>query len=385
MHFKVDRDMLNDSVSFVAKLLPQRSSQPILNRIRVQASEGTLTVSSFDYEVSAKATIEAEVFEPFDALIMGRMLGEITALLPQADVEFTKNEEDSFVSLVCGQASFTLGTSNVDEYPELPQFEHVSGSVSAKDFSEIVGQISVSAAKEDVLKELTGVLFEIENNSLTLTATDRYRAGVRTIEWQNSSVTVPMKALVPVKIVSEAGKTFSSADDVKISIVKEDEREMISFSAGNKQITSQLLAGDYPPMRDYYPTELDNYAVVNANELIDSIKRVSVVLEHQPALLFSFTGGSLKIEAVNEETAKASETIDCHLNGEGIEVPLRPTLFLDGLRACHSDFVRICFTRNEDTGAPGRVLVMGQTSREVESDGGFKYLIMPNLLNRKAS
>src|SRR5438105_1943031 len=77
MKFRVEHDALADAVAWVARALPSRPVVPVLAGLRLEAGEG-LTLSCFDYELSATAQVVADVAEPGTALVPGRLLAEIT-------------------------------------------------------------------------------------------------------------------------------------------------------------------------------------------------------------------------------------------------------------------------------------------------------------------
>lgn len=380
MRFTVNRDVFSDAVSFAVKLLPQRPTQPLLSGALLEAEDGALTISSFDYEVSSRTSITAEVADAGRALVSGRLLGEIAQRLPHSDVEISLAE--SRVQVRCGSANFSLPAMPVEEYPQVPQVDSVTGAVPADAFAEAVGQVATAASKDDVTPVITGVQFEVSDNSLTLTATDRYRVATRGIDWENTAGVESATALVPSKIVTEVGKTFASAGQVQVAIVKEDDRELIAFTGGDKTVTSLLIKGNYPPVGRLFPTEIDNYAVVSSAELAEAVGRVGLVLEREAALRFTFSEGSVTLEAAGSEAAQAVETVDAHLVGDEMVVSLKPQFLLDGLRSTHSEFARIAFTRTDNPGKPGPVLITSQRSKDDSDESEFRYLLQPNLLLR---
>lgn len=380
MRFIVNRDVFSDAVSFAVKLLPQRPTQPLLSGALIEAEGEELTISSFDYEVSARTAITAAVTEPGRALVSGRLLSEIAQRLPATDVEVSLQE--SRVEIRCGSANFSLPAMPVEEFPQVPRVDTVSGSVPADVFADAVAQVSLAASKDDVTPVITGVQFEIDENSLTLTATDRYRVATRGIDWENQSDQGSMNALVPSKIVTEVGKTFGGDGQVQVAIVKSEDRELIAFTGGSKTVTSLLIKGNYPPVGRLFPESVDNYAVVNTADLVEAVGRVGLVLEREAALRFTFAEGSVTLEAAGTESAQAVETIDAHLVGEEMVVSLKPQFLLDGLRSTHSEFARIAFTRTDNPGKPGPVLITSQRSKEEADEASFRYLLQPNLLLR---
>ncbi|MBC7403464.1 MAG: DNA polymerase III subunit beta [Microbacteriaceae bacterium] len=382
MKFQVNRDVFSEAVSFAVKLLPQRTTLPILSGVLIETTETGLTLSSFDYEVSAQTEISAEVEEPGKILVSGRLLADIASRLPNAPVHFSTQE--GRISVTCGPAKFTLLSMPVEEYPTLPQIAAQSGLLPAEAFATAVAQVSVAASRDDVTPVITGVQLEVSQNSLTMVATDRYRVAVRAIDWDSGdgSSTETLTALVPARTLQEIGKTFGHSGTISVAITNTDDRELIAFRADRKTVTSLLIKGNFPPVKRLFPETVDNYAVINTAELIEAVRRVSLVLEREAALRFTFTVDGLSLEAIGSEQAQASESIDAHLSGGDTVVSLKPAFLLDGLGAVRSEFVRISFTKTENPNKPGPVLITSQSSKDQPGADNYKYLLQPNLLLR---
>ena len=382
MRFQANRDVFSEAVSFAVKLLPQRTTLPILSGVLIEATATGLILSSFDYEVSAQTEIAAEVEETGRVLVSGRLLAEIASRMPNAPVSFVT--KDSRITVSCGTASFTLLSMPVEEYPSIPVVSGQAGLVPAEDFAAAVAQVAVAASRDDVTPVITGVQLQISENSLSLVATDRYRVAVREIDWDPGTMvaTDTITALVPARTLQEVGKTFGHSGTISVAITNTDDRELIAFTADKKTVTSLLIKGNYPPVRRLFPEQVDNYAVMNTAELIEATRRVALVLEREAALRFTFTTEGLTLEAVGSEQAQAKESVDAILSGVETVVSLKPQFLLDGLTAVHSEFVRISFTKTENPNKPGPVLITSQSSRDQPGADSYKYLLQPNLLLR---
>ena len=380
MKLTVHRDVFAEAVSFTVKLLPQRTTLPILSGVLITADESGMTLSSFDYEVSARTTITADVATPGSALVSGRLLSDIAQRLPQQDV--TLELDGSSIRVTCGTAKFSLLTMPLEEYPQLPEVSGQVGQVSGSDFSDAIAQVSPAASRDDVTPVITGVLLHLNDSELSMMATDRYRVAVRAITWNSSESMSDVSALVPSRTLSEVGKTFAHADSVTVTIATGGDRELVAFSAGDKTVTSLLIKGSFPPVQRLFPEVTDNYAVVNTQELIEATRRVSLVIEREAPLRYSFTADGVLLEALGSEQAQASETTDGHLVGNECVVSLKPGFLIDGLSHTGSEFARIGFTPTDNPNKPGAVLITAQTSRDGDNDANYRYLLQPNLLMR---
>ena len=380
MKFQVNKDVLSEAVSFAVRLLPQRTTLPILGGILIEADANALRLSVFDYEVSAQAEIVAKVETSGRVLVSGRLLSEIASKLPNAPVEFATDGSKVVVS--CGSTKFSLLTMPVEEYPTLPEIPAISGTITGEAFSNAVHQVAVAASKDDVTPVLTGVQLEAGEKSISFVATDRYRVALREAAWTSNPVGVGAVALVPARTLQEVAKTFGNQGEISISITKSDDREMIAFKANNRSVTSLLLKGNFPPVKSLFPENIENYAVIATQDLIDSTRRVSLVLERESPLRYSFDDGAVSLEATGNETAQASENISAELEGKEIVVSLKPQFLIDGLAGVHSEFVKIAFTNNDNPNKPGPVLISSHGAKDKTDSDSYRYLLQPNLLVR---
>ena len=380
MKLTVHRDVFAEAVSFAVKLLPQRTTLPILSGVLMNAHGGSLTLSSFDYEVSARTTVSADVAQDGQVLVSGRLLSDIAQRLPQQDVHLEL--DGSSIKVLCGTAKFSLLTMPLEEYPQLPEVSGQVGEVSGQEFADAIAQVSPAASRDDVTPVITGVLLHLNGSELSLMATDRYRVAVRNVKWASSESLTDVSALVPSRTLAEVGKTFHNAESVTVTISTGGDRELVAFSAADRTVTSLLIKGSFPPVQRLFPETIDNYAVVNTAELIEATRRVSLVIEREAPLRYSFTADGVLLEALGSEQAQASETTDGHLVGNECVVSLKPQFLIDGLSHTGSEFARIGFTPTDNPNKPGPVLITAQTSKDGDSVPTYRYLLQPNLLMR---
>lgn len=377
MRFTVNRQVFEDAVLFAVKMLPARNPQPLLGGVLLEAYEDSLTASIFNFEVSSRTSVRANVIDEGTVLIPGRLLGEIAHRLPQHDVEiFT---DGSKICLSCGSATYHLPSMPAEEYPEIPRFEHAQGIVPGDEFSEAISQVIIAAARDDSLPIMTAVNVVAQGNTLKLIASDRYRVAVRGIHFESTSDEESFEACVPAKFLQEVGKIFSNAQTVEIARIERDGREMIAFSSENQVVTSQLLSGKFPPVERLFPSDTSHYAVMSTQELVDAVSRVALVGDRESPLRFTFQEGRVSIESVGIETAQAEETVDVHLSGEPITFSILPHKIIEGARSSLAEYVRIVFSQASGVHKAGPLLITGHHSKDEIDETNYKYLAQPNL------
>jgi DNA polymerase-3 subunit beta len=371
VRFRVERDVLAEAVGWTARTLPSRPPVPVLAGVRIEADEtGSLVLSSFDYEVSARVEVPADVAEGGTVLVSGRLLADISRSLPGKPVEVVA--EGSKVTLTCGASRFALLTMPVDEYPALPQMPSVAGTVAGNVLTEAVAQVTVAASRDETLPILTGVRMEIEDDRVTLLATDRYRLAMREIPWHPATPGTSAVALVRARTLSDVAKSLGGGGDVTVALAADGGTELIGFEAGGRRTTSLLVDGDYPKVRSLFPAESPVWAVADTAALIEAVRRVALVAERNTPVRLTFTDGQVTLEAGQGDDAQASEALDGTLVGEEITIAFNPQFLLDGLQALGTPFVRLSFTQSTKP-----AVLTGQSERDGDSDDTYRYLLMP--------
>lgn len=371
MKLRVERDVLAEAVTWTARSLPNRPPVPVLAGLLLEArADGVLELSGFDYEVSARAEVPADVADAGRALVSGRLLADISRSLPDKPVELT--QDGAKIVLTCGASRFTLMTMPVEEYPARPEMPPEAGTVSSEVFSAAVAQVTVAASRDETLPILTGVRMEIAGDTVTLLATDRYRLAMRELPWRPAAGDVETATLVRARTLSEVAKTLGQGGDVTVALSADGGQELIGFSAGGRRTTSLLVDGDYPKVRALFPAEAQTYAVVVTSSLVEAVRRVALVAERNTPVRLTFGEGEVVLEAGQGEDAQASERLEATLVGEDITIAFNPGFLLDGLNALGTSHVRLSFTQ-----ATKPAVLTGQDGAEGEDDTGYRYLLMP--------
>jgi DNA polymerase III subunit beta len=376
----VERDVFADAVAWTARALPARPTVPVLAGMRLHAQAGELTLSSFDYDVSAEAKLPVDTQTAGTALVSGRLLAEISRNLPGRPVEI--NSDGGRAVLTCGSATFNLLTMPEDEYPALPEMPPAAGTVGSDAFATAVTQTAVAAGRDDTLPSLTGVRIEIDGDTLTLIATDRYRLAVRELRWNPARADLSAAVLVPAKALTDAARSLTTAAEVSIALALPGENGagqhggdgMIGFEAGGRRATTRLLSGEFPKYRALLPTAVNSTAEISTSVLIESVRRVALVAERNTPVRLTFVPGQLTLEAGASDEAQADEVIEAAFEGNDLTIAFNPSYLLDGLTAMDSDTTRIAFTE------PGKpALLTGKPGPDGNPD--YKYLLMPFRLN----
>jgi DNA polymerase-3 subunit beta len=396
MKFRVERDALADAVTWAARALPTRPVVPVLGGLLLRAGDDGLTVSCFDYEVSAQMRVPADVAEPGAVLVPGRLLVEIIRSLPALPVEFADDPDG--VSMTCGEAAFTVTTLPPAEYPELPELPLLAGTADGSVLAAAISQVTPAASRDDTLPMLTAVSLELAAETMTLAATDRYRLAVRELAWSPApgiadivSADGKVAVLVPARTLADAARMMSPDVPVRIMLREgggaDGSDAMIGFEAGERKLTTRLLSGEFIRYRSRFPDEFGCTADLPAEAFAEAVRRVSLVAERGTPVQLSFAPGRVTVGAATQGQARARETVPADFTGDEPVIAFSPHYLLDGVMAAavappgpaHADThvpastrVRLRFTSSSKPA----VITLGSAG-DAADGSDFRYLVVP--------
>ena len=134
------------------------------------------------------------------------------------------------------------------------------------------------------------------------------------------------------------------------------------------------MAADFPPYRTLLPNESTTIAQVKTSEIIDSVKRVALVLDREAPIKITFGANEAIIHGGggSGELAAAQEAIEAVTTGEEISIAFNHQFLLDGLHAIDAPVANLAMT------TPIRpAVITGAKEIGSASDDSFKYLLMP--------
>jgi len=375
MKIRVERDGLADGVAWVARSLPSRPPVPVLGGVLLEAgasaADGSdaLTISGFDYEVSATVGVAATIADGGRTLVSGRLLADITKSLPAQPVDISV--DGSRVAIACGSAKFSLPTMPVEDYPQLPAMPKHVGELAGEVFGQAVSQVAVASGRDDTLPMLTGVRLEIAGDKLTLVATDRFRLAMREFGWKPDGHVEDAAVLVPSRTLAEAAKSLGTAGrTVELALASGD--GLLGLAGSGRRTTTRLLDAEFPRYRQLLPSEQSSAAVIEVAPLVEAIKRVSLVADRGTQVRLEFSdGGVLRLTAGGDDEGSAEEELPVQFTGDPVMIAFNPGYLQDGLAALHADRAELSFT------TPNRPALIKPVDAEGAVTPGYLYLLMP--------
>lgn len=368
MKVEINSTALADAVAWTTRVIATRPSNPILTGLNLEAIDGTLQLSAFNYEISARHHIEAGIDEPGSILVPGKLLADITKSLPAEKTYLSSN--DTTLTITSGKSTFTLQLMPQGEYPDLPAMPAKLGQVDASTFIQAVSQACVSVSRDEARLVLTGVRVQVEGDKIVMTSTDRYRLSRASFSWSPEHPDASVTTLIRGSLLRDLARSFDEHQNVIVNY-DVDNGTMMGFENAGRTSTSQLIDGEFPSVERLFADEYPIHAVCDRQALIDAIKRVSLVSRDAPIRMV-FEGQEVTLSAGAVDDAQASETLDIDKDGEDITVAFNPNYLIEGLSAIAEPFVRMKMTT-----AVKPVEFNGQQESDGDESMDYRYLLVP--------
>ncbi|AKV55757.1 DNA polymerase III subunit beta [Bifidobacterium actinocoloniiforme DSM 22766] len=373
MKVEINSHAFSDAVAWTTRVIPARPATPILAGVRLEAAEGTLNLSAFDYETSARHHIEAGIDEPGSVLVQGKLLADIAKSLPAEKAYLST--EGSKITISSGKSTFTMQLMPDSEYPALPQLPSQLGQVDAQTFAQAVSQAIVSVSREENRPVLTGVKIQISGDKVIMTATDRFRLSQSSFTWTPQDADAEATLLVRGSLLRDISRSLDEYQNVVLDFTPDDPK-IVGIENAGRVTTCQLIDGEFPTVDRLFSDEYPIQAVVGRQVLLDAIKRVSLVAERNAPIRMIFSGHEVTLSAGAADEAQAHEVLDVDLDGEDITVAFNPTYLIEGLSAIEEPFVRM-----KMTSAVKAVEFNGQQEADSDESMDYRYLLVPMRFN----
>ncbi|HYI46343.1 MAG TPA: DNA polymerase III subunit beta [Actinomycetota bacterium] len=373
MKFRCERDDILGAVQFASRAISTRATLPVLAGLRIEALEGgQVRVAATDLELTMETAFQAAVDEPGRTIVPGRLFGEMTRSLVAGQVSVAGNEAE--VEIGSGRGQFRVKALAPDDYPSLPIEDQAADStglesdIDADTLAVALSQVVRSASGDESRQILTGVLWELSENSLTLAATDSYRLGVRDLE-VSGGPSETRQVVLPARTLGELERALNGSGKVK-TVVKDN---LVSFTISNGTepgmsdavIGSRFIEGEFPKYRQLLPDTYPNTLTVEKDALLDVTKRVGLLAQNNLPLKLRL-GNELEISAHTPDVGEGQEVLDASYEGEPLVIAFNPQFLYDGVSAVQGDSV---------------VMLVGDGLKPAiikgQGDESFTYLLMP--------
>lgn len=357
-----NRKDLFEAVQTAGRAVSSRSSLPILGHLLIRSEEDKLRIAATDLEIGMECIAPANVEEHGCMTVPARILTDVLSALPDYEVTLSV-DESNVVNLKCGTSDYTILGLPSEDFPMLPEVkDDISFKIAKPVLRDGIRKTIFAVSTEEARPQLTGVLLTLEEDRISLVATDTHRLSV-----QNCPIMVGQgvaQAIIPHRAMGELSRLLTEDDG---EIIVNVSASQILFKVGDITLVSRLIEGQFPNYERVIPAEHDKLLTIPTEHLLQSLKRIVIVArENSNKAILRTVDGNLVVTAESGSVGKAYEEVDIIKEGDEVEMAFNVRYLLDVLAVMDTEAIEL-----ELSGSLSPGLIRGH----MEED--YLYVVMP--------
>jgi len=337
MKFSCDKNILVQAVNAVIKILPAKSPMPLLEGILLETGENNLKLIGYDMEVGIDTCIEVEVQTPGKIVVNGKMFGDVLKNLDN-NIIYISVDDKYNMSITCGLIKYVLPCLDAQAYPEMPVLENSKiFNIKQNIFLSMIRQTLFAVSTNDSRPILTGSLFDIGENSITVVSSDNFKMAIRREEYENP-IKEAFSFIVPGKTQRELLNLVENNEDLMtIGLASRH----IVFEFGTIRIISRLLDGEFLNYNAIIPRTFKTKTTVNIKEFKKTVERASVLISEKVKIPVrcDFEHDTIVLSCKSNDGHSFNDEIKSEIEGEPLEIGFNHKYLIDALNACEGESV----------------------------------------------
>ncbi|MEM5947227.1 DNA polymerase III subunit beta [Spirochaetia bacterium 38H-sp] len=338
MRIKCEKDDILKEISIAQDIISSKNSISILSNILLSANNGKLLIKATDLKISFETSMDVDVIEEGTTTVFFDKLLGILRTIPPGEIEIIHENDTLKIKTVFKKIVFDLKTISADKFPESPSFSGSYFSVNQKDFIDMISKTVFAVSDDETRYFMNGVFMETEDSSLIMVATDGRRLSLSEKKFEN----IPSFSgiIIPPKVLNLVRKLLPGEGLVDVAV---DERH-IFIKYGSIHISSSLIDGNFPAYRRVIPEAQDYKVFVNKTELLEALKRVSLLVGKTKKIFMLIKAGFIILSSEESEIGVAREEIAAQYDGDEHTIGINYQYLMEPLKVMEGDVVEIQFT-----------------------------------------
>ncbi len=371
MKATVSQQELAHGLSMVSRAVSPRSTLPVLANVLIATDEGRLRLSATNLELGISCWIKANIEIEGAVTVPARTISDLVGILPNDQVVITLNERTQTINVRCGTNSTDIKGIDAQEYPPMPVPDLSEGvAFNVGDFKEMIHQVAFAASTDEARPVLQGVLTTIEDESLTMAATDGFRISVRATPLSNP-INQSLSVIIPARAMSELARIATNGDET-ITMSVPPGRGQVIFHLKDAELVSQLIEGNFPDYKVIIPRSYKTHTVISTLGFLKACRQAEIIARdgNNIVRLHIQPGGDgpgiVEISAQSEETGTSEVQLDATIDGEGLVIAFNVRYLREVLDVIKTPNIALETNANN---TPATIKPIGED--------GFTHVIMP--------
>ncbi|MBV9790453.1 MAG: DNA polymerase III subunit beta [Chloroflexi bacterium] len=332
------QENLKRGLSIVSHAVASKSTLPVLSNILLTTEGGRLRLQATNLEVGITCWIGAKVEDEGAVTIPAKLLSDFVGNLPNDAVVLALDERTQTVNLRCARSEANIKGIEADEFPSIPTVDADEPTISlAPDtLREAINQVAFAAATDDTRPVLAGVLFKLQGNTITFSATDGFRLAVKTIDLPEPA-RVAQEVIMPARALIELGRIIGDSEN-PVDITITPNGSQVLFHTDNVDLVSRLIDGKFPDYQRIIPKQYSTRAVMDRGSFLQATKQASVFATSSANIAkvtlesgAEWGPGKMTLSANATEIGDNKSELEGQITGEGGQIALNVKFLQEAL------------------------------------------------------
>ena len=371
MKFIVSSSYLLKQLQVLGGIINNNNTLPILDNFLFNLDNNDLAVSASDLETTISSKLEVESTDKGMVCIPAKLLLETLKTFPEQPLTFTV-EDNHTIEISSNHGKYALAYANAEDFPNVVELKDPSSTVIQGDvLSTAISKTIFASGNDDLRPVMSGVFFQFSTENLIFVATDAHKL----VKYSRDDISASQTAefIMPKKPLNLLKSILAgSEDDVTIEYNESNAK----FSFDNTEMICRLIDGKYPNYEAVIPKENPNKLLIDRNQFLNSVRRVSIFSSkstHQIRL--KIAGAELNISAEDiDYSNKAEERLTCDYQGDDMQIGFNSRFLTEMLNNLTSDEVSL------EMSLPNRAGILTPVDG-LEEGETVTMLVMPVMLN----
>ncbi len=374
MIISVSQPNLAQALSVVSHAVSSRSPLTILENILITTEQDRICLSGTNLELGIRYWIPAEIHEAGSITLPAKMFTDLVNTMPADTVSLSLNESNQTVTVRCQKLVTDIRGIEASEFPPMSEFDASQAvSFAMPEMKKMIGQVAFAAAVDDSRPVLHGVKMSVNDNVLSMAATDGYRIAINKIILAEG-FEEPLSAIIPAAALRELAR-IAGPNDKTVSMAFCGEKTQVIFHLDNAELISSLIAGEFINYEAIVPTSFKTTTIVSTAAMQSACSQANVIARENKNLIkldikaaSDSSAGNITIMTQAEQSGGSQENIiDANVDGENIKIAFNVRYLKDVLDVIESQNV---YLRTNATMSPAMI-------SPVDDQVDYKYVIMP--------
>ncbi|OGK15433.1 DNA polymerase III subunit beta [Candidatus Roizmanbacteria bacterium RIFCSPHIGHO2_01_FULL_39_12c] len=359
MIIKINRQEFIDKLTFGSRFTSTKlSSLQILQGVQIKKRGNGLHFFSSNLSAYYHSSLPVEGEKEGDFVVEPKKIIEFLSFLPDGKIDLEVDPKQLLIKAKKTVGRFPLIIEK--EFPQPPKIEEKEQKINTGFLLKFLPLVLFAASPDETRPALSGVNF-VTNDELIMVATDGFRLSL--IKAKKETRFPPV--IIPADFLKELIHFLKEDKETRFSYSNKE--KTVVFRAGETELYSRLIEGDFPPYEKVIPQEKRTTVKLEKEEFLRNIKLISVFARDLSYIItLDIKKNGVKFMPKTTEGEENTSFQEAEVEGEGQKVAFNYKFILEFLNSVNSKNIIVDILRPD---AP--------VAFRLENNKDFLHIIMP--------